>query len=117
MTHLWYSTQNETSSGTLADPLRWGLSADLVSDLAVRLRSFWQGFRSCFRTQTRDGSEHAFHYLSGQLRLEAKRTFVNLARTAAVSEQDIQHFMSNSPWLASVVFRQVQAEITATPAL
>jgi SRSO17 transposase len=89
----------------------------LVTDLAGRLRYFWQRFRSCFRTQTRDGSEHAFCYLSGQLRLEAKRTFVNLARSAAVSEQNIQHFMSNSPWPAHAVFRQVQAEITATPAL
>ena len=93
------------------------MSPELVADLAVRLRGFWQRFRSCFRTQTRDGSEHAFHYLSGQLRLEAKRTFVNLARTAGVSEQNIQHFMSNSPWPAPTVFRQVQAEITATPAL
>ena len=93
------------------------MSPELVTDLAVRLRSFWRRFRFCFRTQTRDGSEHAFHYLSGQLRLESKRTFVNLARTAAVSEQNIQHFMSNSPWAASAVFQQVQAEITATPAL
>jgi len=93
------------------------LSPELVADLAVRLRGFWQRFRSCFRTQTRDASAYAFHYLSGQLRLEAKRTFVNLARTAAVSEQNIQHFMSNSPWSAQAVFRQVQAEITATPGL
>jgi len=49
--------------------------------------------------------------------MEVKRTFVNVARTAAVSEQNIQHFMSNSPWPAQAVFRQVHAEITATPAL
>ncbi len=89
----------------------------MVGDLSIRLRSFWQRFRLCFRTQTRDGSEHAFSYLSGQLRLEAKHTFANLARSAAVSEQNIQHFMSNSPWSAQAVFQQVQAEITATPSL
>jgi SRSO17 transposase len=93
------------------------LSPDLVRSLAARLRSFWQRYRVCFRTQTRDGSEYAFDYLSGQLRLESKRTFANLARTAAVSEQNMQHFMSNSPWSAQAVFRQVQAEIVATPAL
>jgi SRSO17 transposase len=93
------------------------LSPELVRSLAARLRSFWQRYRMCFRTQTRDGSEYAFDYLSGQLRLETKRTFANLARTAAVSEQNMQHFMSNSPWSAQAVFRQVQAEIIATPAL
>lgn len=93
------------------------MSPELVAGLATRLVSFWRRFRLCFRTQTRDASEYAFHYLSGQLRLEAKRTFVNLARTAAVSEQNIQHFMSNSPWPAQAVFRQVQAEITATAGL
>jgi len=93
------------------------LSPELVAGLATRLIGFWQRFRLCFRTQTRDASEYALHYLSGQLRLEAKRTFVNLARTAAVSEQNIQHFMSNSPWPAQAVFRQVQVEIAATPGL
>jgi len=81
------------------------------------LIGFWQRFRLCFRTQTRDASQYALHYLSGQLRLEAKRTFVNLARTAAVSEQNIQHFMSNSPWSAQAVVRQVQVEITTTAGL
>lgn len=97
--------------------MRWGLSPELVRSLAARLRSFWQRYRMCFRTQTRDGGEYAFDYLSGQLRLESKRTFANLARTAAVSEQNMQHFMSNSPWSAQAVFLQVLAEISGTPAL
>jgi SRSO17 transposase len=90
---------------------------ELVHDLADRLRRFWDRYRLCFRTKTRDGSTYAFDYMSGQLRLESKRTFTNLARTAAVSEQNMQHFMSNSPWATRPVFAQVQAEIRATPAL
>jgi SRSO17 transposase len=57
------------------------------------------------------------HYLSGQLRLETGRTFAHLARLAGVAEQNLQHFMSHSPWQAQAVYRQVQAELAALPDL
>jgi SRSO17 transposase len=49
--------------------------------------------------------------------MKKKRNFVGIARATEQSGENIQHFMSNSPWPAQVVYRQVQDEIAATPEL
>jgi SRSO17 transposase len=46
-----------------------------------------------------------------------KRNYANIARTAGQAGENLQHFMTNSPWSAQAVYRQVQADITATPEL
>jgi SRSO17 transposase len=49
--------------------------------------------------------------------LPTKRTFTNIGRQAGVAGQNVQHFVSNSPWSARALIAQVQAEISATPGL
>jgi SRSO17 transposase len=93
------------------------LPPEAVSSLADDLVAFWTRFRHCFWTQTRDQSPNAYHYLSGLLRMTKKRTFAGIGRTTGQPGENIQHFMSNSPWPARAVYSQVQAEITATPEL
>lgn len=110
--------KHEISSPTLNDPTRWGLPASVVPELAVRLAAIWQRFRSCFRTQTRDRSELAYHYLRGLLTLETKRNFANIARrviSVRADGQALQQFMSDSPWSAQTVFDQIQAELVERP--
>lgn len=100
------------------DPRRWGLSATAVTALAERLYEFWQRFRTCCKTRTRDPVEQAYDYLRGQLTMDSKRHVANMARTTTGDDgQALQHFMSNSPWSGPGVFPQMQAESTATPAL
>lgn len=53
--------------------------------------------------------------MSGQLRMPEKRNFANIGFSTGVPEQNMQHFMSNSPWSAQGVIQQVQAEVAATP--
>ena len=55
--------------------------------------------------------------MSGQLRMEEKRNYTNIGCNTGIPAQNMQHFMSNSPWSAQAVIRQVQAEIAATPEL
>jgi SRSO17 transposase len=55
--------------------------------------------------------------MSGQLRMERGRNFVNIGFSTGVAEQNMHHFMSNSPWSAQGVIQQVQEEIAATPGL
>ena len=55
--------------------------------------------------------------MSGQLRMEKGRNFANIGFNTGVPEQNIQHFMSNSPWSAWAVIQQVQVEIAATQGL
>jgi SRSO17 transposase len=85
--------------------------------LGDRLYAYWQRFAGCFRTKTRDGAVYAYVYLSGLLRMEAKRNFANIGRKTNTPGQNIQHFMSNSPWSAQQVIRQVQQEIIAKSGL
>jgi SRSO17 transposase len=104
--------------GELHDPVRWGLSADAIATLGEHLYEFWQRFRDCFKTCTRDTSANAYDYLRGQLTMDTRRNFANMARTMTGGDgQALQHFMANSPWSGQAVFRQIQAEIKAMTAL
>ena len=110
----------ETNELDVLAPQRWGLPTEAVNDLAERLRRIWSRFRSCFKTKTRDPSEHAFVYLRGVLTMETKRNYANIARRVIDPEDDgqnLQQFMSDSPWSGRAVFDQIQAEICQRPEL
>ena len=108
--------QTDTQS-LLFDPDCWGLPVVVVDELPDRLLWIWQRYRFCFHTCTRDPSEYAYHYISGLLRMKESRNFVEIGRITGQAGENIQHFMSNSPWLAQAVYQQVQKEIAATLAL
>jgi SRSO17 transposase len=110
-------TEQHNSSPSLLDPTRWGLPTEAVTELPGCLRRFWQRYRLCFHARTRDQSGRAYDYLSALLRMEEKRNFAEIGRTMKESGENIQHFMSNSPWQGGKVCRQVQTEIKATPTL
>jgi len=109
--------QDNGNSSSLFDPHNWGLPIEAVCDLGSKLKNFWERFRDCFKTKTRDTSEYGYAYLSGQLRMETKRNFANIGRNNGVTEQNMQHFMTNSPWSSSDVIKRVQDEIKETPEL
>ena len=88
-----------------------------VCGLGHRLRAFWERFRDAFKTRTRDGSDYAYHYLSGLLRMDTQRHFAGIGREVGISGQNLQHFMSESPWSGQAVCRRVQEELKATPPL
>jgi hypothetical protein len=56
---------------------QWGLPIDEIQRLEQRLKHFYDRFSACMRTKTRDTSEYGFHYTSGLLRMENKRTMAN----------------------------------------
>jgi SRSO17 transposase len=85
-----------------------------VCNLGHRLYAFWERFRDDFKTQTRDGSGYAYHYLSGLLRMDTKRHFAGIGREVGVSGQNLQHFMSESPWSGLAVCRRVQEDPALT---
>jgi len=106
-----------TSQSSVGNPNRWGLHTEVIEELPQRLLNLWERYRSCFRTTTRDQSDHAFDYLSGILRMETNRNFAAIGRVVDCAGENIQHFMSNSPWSTRSVIDRVQAEIIATPYL
>lgn len=111
---------NDYHEADVFDRQRWGLPKEVVSDLAGRLYSFWSRFRGCFKTKTRDTSENAWIYLRGLLTMETKRNYSNIVRRVVGIDEDgqnIQQFMSDSPWSGKAVFDQIQKEIQQYPGL
>jgi SRSO17 transposase len=96
---------------------RWGLPYEIVSNLGQRVHEFWERYGDCFRTQTRDSSEYARHYLCGLLRMQTHRNFSGIGQEAGISAQNLQHFMSNSPWSGDAVGHRILEELKAIPEL
>jgi SRSO17 transposase len=101
----------------LCEAGRWGVSPAAIPALAGRLQGFCQRYGGCFRTATRDASRYAQPYVSALLRMESQRTCTNIGRQVGMPGQNVQHFVTNSPWSAAEVLRQVRQEIAARPEL
>jgi SRSO17 transposase len=100
------------------DPDRWGVPREAVEQLADDLEVFWQHYRLCFRTRTRDTSDCARTFWRGQLTMEDQRNFANMDRRLNGRDgQSLQHSMSESPWRAQAVFQRIQHDIRDEPAL
>ncbi len=56
-------------------------------------------------------------YLSGMLRMESRRNSASIGRATGVSEQNMQHFMSESPWSGRGMIEDVQAAVAQRGAL
>jgi SRSO17 transposase len=95
--------------------VQWGLPLDEINQLGQRLRHFYKRFRPYVRPKTQDSSEYGFCYVSGLLRMEAKRTMANISRKTNVAIQNMHHFMSNSPWSAWGLIKAIQDDIKPHP--
>jgi len=89
---------------------------DEVSSLGERLSEYYDRFRKYMHTKTRDTSEYGLDYISGLLRMETKRNMANIGRKTEMSGQNLQHFISNSPWSGTDLIMAVQQEIKGHPA-
>jgi SRSO17 transposase len=83
------------------------------------LRRFHRHFRSCFKTCTRDTSAYALRYWQGQLTMEDQRNFANIERRLEPGKdgQQLQQFMTDSPWSAAAVYERIQKDIKEAPRL
>ena len=99
---------SETKQGIEA----WGLSIDAINELPERLIGFHERYRRYLRTRTRDTSEYGMHYISSLMRMESKRNMANIGRTSEIAEQNMQQFISDSPWRADHLIQGVQGDIS-----
>ena len=95
---------------------QWGISLEEVDQLGERFARFYERFQKHMHTKTRDTSAYGQGYLSGLLRMETKRNLANVGRKTAVPGQNLQHFMSNSPWSGPGLIEAIQNEIKEHPA-
>lgn len=89
-----------------------------MAGLGDDLYDFWAQYRLCFRTRTRDTSAQAYVFMRGQLTMDDQRNYANIDRRLMGGDgQGLQQFVTDSPWSGARVFRQIQADIQAEPAL
>jgi SRSO17 transposase len=93
----------------------WGLPLAEVRSLGERLQRFWKRFSPLVRTQTRDTSVYGLDYLSGMLRIDDGRNMAGMSQKLGISSQNLQHFISNSPWPARAMIEAVQREVAQRP--
>lgn len=105
-------TNEKTKTNLIA---QWGLNLDEIEDLPERLTKFHQAYHNRMRTRTRDTSQYGLDYISGLLRMKTKRNINTIARTAGVPEQNMQQFMSDSPWSGHDLISVLQQDISAHP--
>ena len=79
--------------------------------MGERLEDFWREYGQWARTKTRDTSQYGLAYVSGLLRMEAKRNIATIGRQAGISEQNMQHFISNSPWAGREMIAAMQRAV------
>lgn len=90
----------------------WGIPIEAVEKLGERLHGFYERYRHCFKTKTRnDANQYGYHYMSGLLRVKTERNYTGIANEQKITPQNMQHFMSNSPWSSTAVYQQVQNEL------
>ena len=95
---------------------RWGLPPlQEIEQLGDRLDGFYDRFRPLLRTQTRDSSHYGLAYVSSLLRMDSKRNIAEIGRQAGTSPQNMQHFITNSPWSYSALIHAIQADILRHP--
>ena len=102
-----------TQRNEIAD---WGIPLEEVPTLGERLSKYYERFRGQLRTRTRDTSEYGYKYISCLLRMETGRNLANIGRKTKVSGQNLQHFISNSPWSGRSLIEAIQDEIKVHPA-
>lgn len=95
---------------------QWGLPLDEIGQLGERLTGFYDRFRGYTQTKTRDTSAYGLGYLSGLIRMETDRNLANVGRKTAMPGQNLQHFISNSPWSGPELIQAIQNEIKVHPA-
>ena len=90
---------------------QWGLSLEAIEGLGERLKGFWRYYGQDSRTCTRDTRAYGLAYVSGLLRLETRRNMAHIGRQSGVSEQNMQHYISHSPWSGRRMIERMQEAI------
>ncbi len=99
----------------IEDLEKWGLPLDEIDQMGERLRGFCDRFSSSLRTRTHDKSKYGYRYVSGLIRIEAKRNMANIGRKTGIPEQNMQHFISESPWSGREMIAEIGGDIKLHP--
>ena len=110
----------QESPNSLLNPEKWGVPPETVKKLPIIFADFFEPFTDCFRTKTWNNWKYAGNYTIGLICLECGRNYAQISRNindVRDDGQNIQQFMSDSPWEAGNVFADIQRDIRKNPRL
>ncbi len=96
------------------------ITIETVTQLSDKLLTFFERHKRFFKTKTHDVSHHAETELKGALLMNHNRTYKEVSRkivSPSDDGQNIQHFMSDSPWETQPIFDDIQLQIKEMPQL
>lgn len=96
--------------------IRWGIPKASSRIIRKAFDGYFQNYHKCFKTKTCNNYYLAKEYIMGLIVLKEKRNFANIAREmngVDATSDNLQHFMSNSPWSPYPAYDKIQQEIAA----
>ncbi|MCX9088358.1 MAG: IS701 family transposase [Candidatus Methanoperedens sp.] len=84
---------------------------EAIEGLGERLKRCWRYYGQWTRTKSHQTPECGFHYLSGMLRLSSGRNIAHISRSGGVAEQNMQHYISHSPWSGRGMMAAIQESV------
>lgn len=97
-------------------PKRWGIPKEIYREIRKAFIGFFLNFHQCFATRTCNNWYLAKEYILGLITMKNNRNFANIAREfngVRATSDNLQHFMSNSPWSPQPAFDKIQKQIAA----
>lgn len=94
----------------------WGIPLEEIPHLGERFYKFSERFRPFMQTKTHDTSAYGVEYVSGLLRMNTRRNMSEISRQVGLASQNMQQFMSDSPWAGGGLIKAVQDEVKVHPA-
>ena len=96
------------------------ITVETVNQLSDKLLAFFQSYKLFFKLKTREVSRYAETELKGAILMNHNRTYTEVSRkiiSPLDDGQNLQHFMSDSPWETQPILDNIQHQIKETPQL
>lgn len=93
----------------------FALKSKDISNQKSSLINFHQRFSNFFQTRTRCMAATALVYLKGLLLVDTEKTMAEMERRVEeASKQQLNHFISNSPWDTQSLVEEIQKKVVST---
>jgi SRSO17 transposase len=99
----------------LYNPNYWGISNEAIEKVKKIFNNLKRRFKECFRTKKKNMFKYAYMYMIGLINIEKSKTMLNISRlvmNANYEYENIQYFISESPWESDKIFDKITKEVS-----
>ena len=105
---------NNNNKNKLYDPDFWGINNQAIEKVKKIFSNLKKRFKKCFETRKTNLFKYAYIYIIGLINLEKNKTMLNISRlvkNASSEYENIQYFISDSPWDGNKIFDKITKEV------